>query len=120
MASILTNTSSMVALQTLKGLNKGMAKVQDEISTGLKISKATVYNTLNLFAARGLVRHLNVEASHASFDSNIRPHFHFHVVDTGELIDVPPGDVEFASLPEPPRGTEIAGVDVVLRLRRNG
>jgi len=40
MASILTNTSSMVALQTLKGLNKGMAKVQDEISTGLKISTA--------------------------------------------------------------------------------
>lgn len=87
---------------------------------GARVSKATVYNTLNLFAARGLVRHLNVEASHASFDSNIRPHFHFHVVDTGELIDVPPGDVEFASLPEPPRGTEIAGVDVVLRLRRNG
>jgi flagellin len=40
MASILTNTSSMVALQTLKGINKGMAKVQDEISTGFKISTA--------------------------------------------------------------------------------
>jgi flagellin len=40
MASILTNTSSMVALQTLKGINKGMAKVQDEISTGLKVSTA--------------------------------------------------------------------------------
>ena len=40
MSSILTNTSSMVALQTLKGINKGMAKVQDEISTGLKVSTA--------------------------------------------------------------------------------
>ena len=40
MASILTNTSSMVALQTLKGINKGMAKVQDEISTGLKVATA--------------------------------------------------------------------------------
>ena len=36
MASILTNTSSMVALQTLKSINKGMAKVQNEISTGLQ------------------------------------------------------------------------------------
>jgi len=40
MGSILTNTSSMVALQTLKGINKGMAKVQDEISTGLKVATA--------------------------------------------------------------------------------
>jgi flagellin len=40
MSSILTNSSSMVALQTLKGINKDMAKVQDEISTGLKVSNA--------------------------------------------------------------------------------
>ena len=40
MSSILTNTSSMVALQTLKGINKGLAKVQDEISTGLKVATA--------------------------------------------------------------------------------
>ena len=40
MASILTNTSSMVALQTLKNINKGMGQVQNEISTGLKISSA--------------------------------------------------------------------------------
>ena len=40
MASILTNTSAMVALQTLKGINKGMAKVQNEISTGLKVATA--------------------------------------------------------------------------------
>lgn len=40
MASILTNTSAMVALQTLKSINKGMAKVQDEISTGLKVATA--------------------------------------------------------------------------------
>ena len=40
MSSILTNTSSMVALQTLKAINKGMAKVQDEISTGLKVATA--------------------------------------------------------------------------------
>jgi flagellin len=40
MASILTNASSMVALQTLKSINKGMAKVQDEISTGLKVATA--------------------------------------------------------------------------------
>jgi flagellin len=40
MSSILTNTSAMVALQTLKGVNKGMAKVQNEVSTGLRVATA--------------------------------------------------------------------------------
>lgn len=85
---------------------------------GSRVSKATVYNTLNLFSARKILRHLNVEASHSSFDSNTSPHFHFHVENTGELIDVPPGDIEFARLPELPPGTESAGVEVVIRVRR--
>ncbi len=40
MSSILTNASSMVALQTMKSINKSMSKVQDEISTGLKVATA--------------------------------------------------------------------------------
>lgn len=40
MSSILTNTSSMVALQTLKSVNASLAKTQDEISTGKKVASA--------------------------------------------------------------------------------
>ncbi|MCA8878670.1 MAG: flagellin [Rhodobacteraceae bacterium] len=40
MSSILTNTSAMVALQTLKGVNKGLEKTQNEISTGKSIATA--------------------------------------------------------------------------------
>lgn len=40
MSSILTNSSAMVALQTLKGINTNLAKTQDEISTGKKIATA--------------------------------------------------------------------------------
>ncbi|MCC0062973.1 MAG: flagellin [Defluviimonas sp.] len=40
MSSILTNTSSMVALQTLRGINNNLAKTQDEISTGKAVSSA--------------------------------------------------------------------------------
>jgi len=40
MASILTNTSSMVALQTLKGINANLSKTQDEISTGKSVASA--------------------------------------------------------------------------------
>ncbi|TYO90612.1 flagellin [Oceanicella actignis] len=40
MSSILTNNSAMVALQTLKGINKGLDQVQSQISTGKKVGNA--------------------------------------------------------------------------------
>jgi Fur family iron response transcriptional regulator len=86
--------------------------------SGAQISKATVYNTLNLFAACGLVRQVNVDATRACFDSNTALHYHFHNLDSGELIDVGVPEVEFRRLPDLPQGTELAGVDVVIRVRR--
>ncbi|MCL4189805.1 MAG: flagellin [Rhodobacteraceae bacterium] len=40
MSSILTNTSAMVALQTLKGINQSLNKTQNEISTGKSVATA--------------------------------------------------------------------------------
>ncbi|PTV95204.1 flagellin [Rhodobacter aestuarii] len=40
MSSILTNSSAMVALQTLKGINSNLAKTQSEISTGKSVASA--------------------------------------------------------------------------------
>jgi Fur family iron response transcriptional regulator len=93
-------------------------QVIDEVrASGTRISKATVYNTLNLFAERGLLRHINIDPTRTYFDSNTGVHYHFHNIDTGELIDVGVPEVEFERLPKPPPGTELAGVDVVLRVR---
>jgi len=85
---------------------------------GARVSKATVYNTLNLFAGHGLLRQLSVDGSRAWFDSNVEPHYHFHDLTSGALIDVPVPSVEFARLPVPPPGTEVAGIDLVIRLRK--
>jgi Fur family transcriptional regulator, iron response regulator len=87
-------------------------------SAGARVSKATVYNTLNLFAARDLIRQLSVDGSRAWFDSNVEPHYHFHDLASGALIDVPVPEVEFSRLPPPPPGTEVAGIDLVIRLRK--
>jgi Fur family iron response transcriptional regulator len=84
---------------------------------GTRVSKATVYNTLNLFAARGLIRQVSIDGSCAWFDSNVAPHYHFHDQQSGALLDVEPCDVQFSRLPEPPSGMEVAGIDVVIRLR---
>ena len=85
---------------------------------GMAVSKATVYNTLNLFAEKGLLKPLQVDPERGVFDSNMTPHHHFHVQDTGELIDVPPGSVEFSRLPPLPPGTESVAIEVVIRVRR--
>src|SRR5579884_2564085 len=87
-------------------------------ATGARVSKATVYNTLNLFASHGLIRQLSVDGTRAWFDSNVAAHYHFHDVDTGDLIDVPVPDVQFSRLPPPPPGMEMAGIDLVIRLRK--
>ncbi len=41
MASILTNTSAMTALQTLRGVNAGLEKTQQQVSSGLRVQKAS-------------------------------------------------------------------------------
>jgi len=87
-------------------------------AAGARVSKATVYNTLNLFAAHGLIRQLSLDGSRAWFDSNVDPHYHFHDLTTGALIDLPVPAVEFSRLPAPPPGTEVAGIDLVIRLRK--
>ncbi len=84
---------------------------------GVRISKATVYNTLNLFAEKGLLRVLSLDSDRGCFDSNTSPHHHILVEDTGELIDLPEDSVAFSRLPAIPPGTEALGVEVVLRVR---
>ena len=84
---------------------------------GSPVSKATVYNTLNLFCARGLLRTVNVDPIRQFYDPTTSDHHHFYNEDTGELSDIPSGSVLIENLPELPAGTEAAGVDVVVRVR---
>ncbi len=85
---------------------------------GHGVSKATVYNTLGLFARKGLVRELTIDSRRVVYDSNPRPHHHFYDMDTGELTDIPKSSVELSKLPRLPKGTRMDGVDVVVRVRR--
>jgi Fur family iron response transcriptional regulator len=81
------------------------------------VSKATVYNTLNLFSERGLVKELMVDPERKFYDSTTRPHHHFYNVDTRVLTDIDDAAIEFMSLPELPEGTEQASVEVLIKVR---
>ena len=81
------------------------------------VSKATVYNTLNLFEERGLINECLVDPERRFYDSTTHPHHHFYNSDTGELSDIPIGEIELSDLPPLPMGTELEGAEVIVRVR---
>ena len=86
--------------------------------SGSRISKATVYNTLNLLSRAGIIREVAVHPSRLVYDSTTTAHHHFLNEDTGELVDIDPADVELLRLPQLPAGTQASSVEVIIRVRR--
>jgi Fur family iron response transcriptional regulator len=84
---------------------------------GIRVSVATVYNTLHQFTEAGLLREVVVDPGRAYFDTNTSEHHHFYTADTGALEDIPSDRVVLASVPDTPPGTAIDRVDVILRLK---
>ena len=84
---------------------------------GSSISKATVYNTLNLFAEKSLVKELFIDPKRRFYDSRTDAHHHFYNVDTGELTDIDQERVAFSNLPDLPAGTVEDGVEVMIKVR---
>jgi Fur family iron response transcriptional regulator len=80
-------------------------------------SKATVYNTLNLFLEKGLVREVIVDPHKVFYDPNTEPHHHFYNLDTGQLTDIDASAMSLTGMPPLPSGMVTAGVDVIVRIR---
>ncbi len=85
---------------------------------GESISLATVYNTLRAFCDAGLVQEITVDGTRSYFDTNTHDHPHYYWEDDHRLSDAPVEELEISALPSAPAGTEIASVDVIIRLRR--
>ena len=79
-------------------------------------SKATVYNTLNLFLEKQLIREVIVDPNKVFYDPNTEPHYHMYNVDTGELTDIDASRVEILGLPPLPHGMVTEGIDIIVRV----
>ncbi len=88
----------------------------EAVAAAVRVSLATVYNTLHQFTAAGLLSEVVVEPGRSYFDTNTDDHHHFYFEKTGVLQDIPGDHVVVKQLPEPPPGTEIRRVDVIVRL----
>jgi len=80
-------------------------------------SKATVYNTLNLFLEKRLIREVIVDPNKVFYDPNTDPHHHLYNVDTGVLTDIDASRIDVSGLPPVPDGMVTEGVDIIVRVR---
>lgn len=83
----------------------------------VRVSLATVYNTLHQFTSAGLMREVVVEPGRSYFDTNSSDHHHFFFEESGMLRDIPGEAVSLRGVPAPPPGTAISRVDVIVRVR---
>lgn len=92
-------------------------KILDGVTqAGKRVSRATVYNTMGLFASKGVVREVLIERERVFYDSNTDVHQHLYNLDTGELTDVYDAQVDLVLAPEIAEGLTIVDTDVVFRV----
>ncbi len=96
------------AEKILDGVNQG----------GHHVSRATVYNTMGLFANKGLVREVLIDRERVFYDSNNSAHHHIYNVDSGELYDVEGVVLDTTALPNLPAGTNIVDTDLIIRISK--
>lgn len=84
----------------------------------IRVSLATVYNTLHQFTGAGLLREIVVDPARSYFDTTTHEHGHFFHEDTGYLEDIQ-CDVQLAQMPDAPLGSKISSVDIVVRVTSN-
>lgn len=91
----------------------------EAMGNNIKVSLATVYNTLHQFTDARLLNEIVIDSGRSYFDTNTAPHYHFYCEEDGMLSDIPAEDVKITNIPNMPSGTELESVDLVFRLRRN-
>lgn len=76
-----------------KCLEERKHPTSEEIFQGLQkenklISKATVYNTINLFEEKGLIKQINIDGKVSRYELSTDPHGHFYCKECGEIYDI--------------------------------
>jgi len=88
----------------------------EALDASIRVSLATVYNTLHQFTSAGLLREIVVDSQRSYFDTNTEDHHHFFFEQSGRLQDIDKSQVVLSELPDPPPGATVERVDVIVRV----
>ena len=114
-----TQRVTIAALLLKKHQHLTADEVLAQVNTARKrVSKATVYNTLGLFARKGLIRALSVGSESTFYDTNTRPHGHFYDPQTKQISDLSDDQLSLRLSGELPPGSEVERVDLIVHLRK--
>ncbi|HVI52428.1 MAG TPA: Fur family transcriptional regulator [Candidatus Sulfotelmatobacter sp.] len=92
-------------------------QLHDEAQSGnIRVSLATVYNTLHQFTDAGMLREIVVDTGRSYFDTNTTDHHHYFFERSGRLEDIPGHLVALSKVPDAPEGTTIRRIDVIVRV----
>ena len=115
-------TSQRILLSQILFSGKDMHFCAEDIkkiieNKGIKMSLATIYNTLKQFRHYKMIRELSIGSGKSYYDTNTKPHHHF-LFEKGKLLkDIPYEGIEIKTLPKPPKGMEINDVEALLHLK---
>jgi Fur family iron response transcriptional regulator len=115
-------TSQRIALGSilLGGVNRHVtaASLYEEARReNIKLTLATIYNTLHGFARAKLLKKVVVDGSAVYFDTNLSEHNHFFIPSERILIDIAGSSLR--KCPAPPAGYQIERIEVIVRLVRS-
>ena len=91
----------------------------EALGARIRVSLATIYNTLHQFTKAGILREIIVSSGRSYFDTNTSDHHHFFFEDSHRLLDIDAKDITITKLPKLPEGTLLECVDVVIRVSDN-
>ncbi len=87
-----------------------------ENQANIKISLATVYNTIHAFKNKGYLKEISINSSHSYFDTNTSHHHHFFDLSEKKLIDLEDNDVEPIEIKKTIPGKKIKSVEVLVKI----
>ena len=96
---------------TIEDLRKILKKKLD-----IKISQATIYNTINAFKNKGYIKEISLNSDKTYYDTNVTNHHHFYNETTSELIDFHDKDVEEIKLRKNLPGKKIKSIEVLVKV----
>lgn len=93
-----------------------LERVNSDTST-TNVSKATVYNTLKLFVKEGILKEVALDPQKILFDTNTHHHHHVLNIDSGEIRDIQPVNINLSDVEGIQHGQDVSGVDLIIKVQ---
>ena len=132
-SNIIKHVIDMLRLSPLKVTNQRITLIKLIFSSGndhytaeevfikakkqkIKISLATIYNTLNSFKDNGILNVVKTKSDKIYYDTNLKDHHHFYCEESGELIDIKSSNVQISKIPKIPKGKRLSSISVTINV----